>query len=267
MKSKGADIRLFDLKKDTILEKIHDYIAKEKLHNVDVISDGKKTTIRAQYRIDSIVSLFWSGKPQVIEWNIVEIDEDKTRVEIRFGLVKKYRLWFWTVYGSAITCFLIVFDIGMTLNKNNQANSTSIPFFLSLIILASLILKTSNSEKVYELYINNFIQYCKVNLHDFNVEILQDNCDYPDGFAMIAVLPIMIIIMAVMHFDTLSNDIGKIVIIILSAMFVIFLLYCACMYYPGLVERIRFALIGIAVAFAISVICNLPYINSLKITL
>ena len=49
--------------------------------------------------MESCLKLWWEGTPQVVDvdWNIFEIEGQKTRIETRFGTHKAFRTWSWNV--------------------------------------------------------------------------------------------------------------------------------------------------------------------------
>ena len=73
MKFLGADIRIIDIPKATVLELVRDFIAS---HQPDIEKDEELNTavthIRAIHMVHSYLKFWWKGTPQVIDWKITK---------------------------------------------------------------------------------------------------------------------------------------------------------------------------------------------------
>ena len=112
MKSVGADIRIVNAPKEKVAALVRNFIESESLDTVkDVEVSDKLTNIRTSKTIDSYFKFWWKGIPQVIDWKIIELKNEKTKIEIRFGNNNRYKIWFWGVLTALTVLFSIFYEI------------------------------------------------------------------------------------------------------------------------------------------------------------
>lgn len=276
MKHRGADIRIVNIPKDEAVEIVRNFAASEKLREENEKINDKLAIIRAINPIDSHLKFWWRGIPQIIEWTLIDLGSNTTRIETRFGIQRKFRVWFWSVLIGLVLFFNIAY--GLSIYIGNNLIVTPVPekisalysFYTVLIIFAvvflvgSLIFTTPSLETKYGNLISLLSRRLKERNNLIVEKTLQSNYLFPDIF-IIPILYLMVLILFLgMHVtseDITGSDIWKAVVLLVFILVILLLFVFFNAKIKSFMERTVFILIAIQITLPLLILYNLPNVN------
>jgi len=281
MRHNGADIRILDLKREFVVNRIYEFIETENLINLKKTTRDESTNIIAYSHIEKIADYWRKGKPQVVEWEVFGLDGDKTRVEIRIGLHDNFRFWFWCIFIGLLSLFLLSIKLGLLIESgssqimnsyfgNFQPEVSPYIYLFSIIILLFnflLVGKTVHSSTGYSLFIDRFMEFLKEDMKAFRRQIIRSACEYPDNFGIVVASVITIVFFIFIwssNHDLFIGSGGIFRLLFLVLLFIAVLLAFVMSKNHGFTERLKFVSVGLITTLSFAVIYNIPYINSLS---
>ncbi|MBW2589107.1 MAG: M48 family metalloprotease [Deltaproteobacteria bacterium] len=254
----GVDERVVGIPLSIIDSYTHEFIKKNEF-SLEVTEDSNETTNLGLANVDSYFKTLWMSLPVVVEWKLRKLAEDMTKIEIRFKLTRKFRLFYWTIL---LFLFFIEFVFIYT-GKDLFALLPIVPLMLSLLISVRLL-----SNKNYNRLLRQYYDVIKKNVTGKGKakcfeDILQVSACFPD-MLIVSILflfghiSIFSLTYDNMFFDFfyLSKESSLFCYIILLLIILLFIVIGVTRY--GLKEKLFFVSIGIALNLSCLFLINLP---------
>ena len=265
----GADIRIYDIPKVSMVELVREFATSNQLRvEMDEDLDPKATHIRASFPMESCLKLWWEGTPQVVDWNIFEIDGQKTRIETRFGTHKGFRSWSWNVLMTfaflLMTFGLLCRRLVESLQKLGTVSNT-VGFYgtITMLLVLGLLGFAAKSYHVkYDSSLRSFWATCE---HYGRVQYKINNCLPSHTLQVVSFTALTFLAIIGLYGKYYFIEISPRTILTLIAAFSIIVTSLVLLYFCikniNFLIRITFNIIGIAVTFPLLIFYSLPYIN------
>ncbi|MGD0917113.1 MAG: M48 family metalloprotease [Thermodesulfobacteriota bacterium] len=273
MKFMGADIRITDIPKETVVKLVKEFIGSNQLRIIEEDEiNANITHIRVFNRTDSYFKLWWKGTPQVIDWTILELEDQRTRIETRFGAHAKYRLWFWSICVALATLFSIRYEIYtrlLTVNTSEQllrtmSQGVSNNFIIILLLVAMLVLLVRYGTTSTDLFSRQLWKSLHAGTPDSEM-IVQNNYSSPQPIEiLIFVLAGLVAFLA--KYGHMKMSISRFTISA-AVLFLTILTFLLLAYFAlrnsDFSNRLIFILISLGLTISLMLFYSLPYISPL----
>ena len=274
MKFVGADIRIVDIPKPKVLELIREFIGSNDLRiETDKELNTTVTHVRASHPIDSYLRFWWKGTPQVIDWTIVEL-KAQTRIETRFGLHKRYRIWYWGVVVTLTTLFAIYYNVSVRsavrIPKNSAEFGNIVNFSLSnaiitdFLALAFVAFTVKSIMHSYNDFIASFRKAIQKDRTISSDSVLESNCSFSYKWEiLIFVLLGLTVVLGIYRKYFLTVDLRMLIpsAVALSVIFTLLGLLYLSVRNTNFSHRIGFCIVSFTVAIPLLIFYSLPYVN------
>jgi len=278
MRTLGAEIRTINISQEKALKAVKAYITNQDMTiEREVLCDDNVLQIISSNKNDSCIKSWLKGNPQIVEWLIIAMNGFETRIEARFGLHKKYWIWFFSIFLTLIF-FTGLFIIKFKLASKNfhlfgrpeiMYDAILYAIYSSFLVILNLFFISKSKEIKHDEYLNNFNASLNYRHENCNSNKIVSNVIAPH---IIYVIFICIVSISFYFFEEWKQSSAvfeypsSIVFITFVFIMIAFLLMLFFAFIsPYLQNRLAFALIGIVVVIPLLLFYFVPFIISYSI--